>query len=47
MTGADGARVANLNLDVSEISVPRLTVNVSESRGEENHRWVSQEEVSH
>ena len=32
MTGADGARVANV--DVSEMSVPRLMVAVGESRGE-------------
>ena len=34
MTGAGGARVASLNVDVSEIPVPRLMVAVSESRGE-------------
>ena len=32
MTGADGARVANV--DVSEMSAPRLMVAVGESRGE-------------
>ena len=34
MTGVDRARVANLNVDVSEMSVSRLMVVVGESRGE-------------
>ena len=34
MTGADGARVVNLNVGASEMSVPRLIVAVGESRGE-------------
>ena len=34
MTGVDRARVANLNVDVSEMSVSRLMVAVGESRGE-------------
>ena len=34
MTGADGARVVNLNVGASEMSVPRLMIAIGESRGE-------------